>query len=173
MKTMTYKSVLIGLAAAVVVLAGGRALFFSSDTEDQPNNERFHRQGPHGQGLQGRGYPDGELKALESFLTMSDEELERLETAIARIRAMSEEERARFASQILTFRGLPVEERQRLREGWGRYGEREREEWRNMMRELSPRERREIHESLQDLSSAERTERRLEIIEDWRRGAPN
>ncbi len=168
MKTMTYKSVLIGVAAAVLVLAGGLALFFSSDPSDQSDHERFHRQGPRGQGPQDRGSQDGELAALEGFLTMSDEELERLETAIARIRAMSEEERARFSSQILAFRGLPGEERQRLREGWGRYGEREREEWRIMMRELSPAERREIHESLQDLPGAERTERRLEIIEAWR-----
>ncbi len=171
MKTMTFKTVLIGLVVAVLALAGGYALFFSGDATREEGEERFHRQGPRGQGpQQGRGVPDGELAALESFLTMSDEELERLETAIARIRAMPEEDRERFARQILTFRGLPGEERQRLREGWGRYGEGEREEWRIMMRELSPAERREIHESLQDLPAAERTERRLEIIEDWRQG---
>ncbi len=163
MKTLTGKAILIGLVIVALALAGGRALFFSGDATRETAEERHTGQGPHG-----RGYQGDELAALQSFLAMSDEELERLETAIARIRAMSEEERALFSREIVEFRTLPGEERQRLRDGWGRYGEREREEWRIMMRELSPRERREIHESLQDLSRAERAERRLEVIEKWR-----
>ena len=109
-----------------------------------------------------------DLAALERFLTMSDEELDRLQAALGRIRAMSEEERRQFAGRVVEYRRLPRDARQREREGWGWQEGRDREDWRRMMQDLNPAERRQVHEALQDLSPEDRIENRLKLIEKWR-----
>lgn len=162
MKTTTFRIIMVVLVAtAVALFAVGR--YFSAH-EPEPS-----ARGP-GNGLAGpnRGFERHDLASLEQFLTLNDEELDRLQEALARIRAIPEEERADFAGRIVEFRSLPREERQRLRDGWGRQSDHDREDWRRMMRELTPRERRAVHEALEGLSPAEHTERRREILEDWR-----
>ncbi len=117
------------------------------------------------------GLSTAELGALEGFLAMSDEELDRVQDAIARIRVMSEDERRALAAEIVDYRRLPREERSRIRDGWGRRtGDEEREDWQRMMRELTPTERREIHDRLQAVDRDERHTLRMDILEEWRRG---
>lgn len=162
MKTKAVKITLIVLGLMAVVLIAMRPPFFSGG-DVTPGDEVPIR--PSGQP---REFTPPELAALEEFLTMSDEELDRLQSAIDRIRAMSEEERAQFAGRIVEFRRLPREERQRMREGFGRQSFDERDDWRRMMQDLTPEERRSVHESLQDIPGDERTQRRLRMIEEWR-----
>ena len=109
-----------------------------------------------------------ELAALEQFLRLSDEELDRIQEAIGRVRAMPLEERRAHAEEIVRFRSLPAEERTRIRDGWGWRSARDRDDWRAMMQGLSPEERQEIHEKMRNVDPGERTALRLEILERWR-----
>lgn len=52
-----------------------------------------------------------ELAALEQFLELSDAQLDRIQAAVARVRAMSVEERQAYAEEIARFRKLPTPER--------------------------------------------------------------
>ena len=163
MKTPIKNTSLFTLFLIAVIAATGPAVFASGEKPD--SLAPVAQEPPAGQEdeLTAR-----DLAALERFLTMSDEELDRLQAALARIRAMSEEERRQFAGRVVEYRRLPRDERQREREGWGWREDRDREDWRRMMQDLDPTERRKVHESLQDLSPEERIERRMELIEKWR-----
>jgi hypothetical protein len=109
-----------------------------------------------------------ELAALEQFLSLSDEQLDRIQAAVARVRAMSIEERKAYAEEIVRYRSLPREERAQIREGWGWQSAGDREDWRAMMQALTPEERRELHEAMHRLPHGERTEYRLKVLEKWR-----
>ncbi len=165
MKTTVRNAVLYAGAAVIAALLVW-ALIPAGDRigEPEPN-----RGGVEREGVPGRDFSSAELAALEGFLTMSDEQLDRVQDVIERIRVMSEEERSAFAAEVVEYRRLPREERVRIRDGWGRRTtDEDREDWRRMMRTLTPEERRETHESLQGLSGDDRLERRLEILEAWR-----
>jgi hypothetical protein len=109
-----------------------------------------------------------ELAALEQFLRLSDEQLDRIQQAVARVRAMSAEERKAHAEEIVRFRDLPPDERSRIRDRWGWQNARDRDDWRTMMQALSPEERQKVHEKMQSLPPGERTAYRVEILEQWR-----
>jgi hypothetical protein len=110
-----------------------------------------------------------ELAALEQFLTLSDEQLDRIQAAVARVRSMPLEERQAYAQEIIRLRSLPQEERAQIRQGWGWQTPEDREDWRTMMQKLSPKERQELHESMGELPPGERVQFRVKVLEEWRK----
>jgi hypothetical protein len=117
----------------------------------------------------GKGDSADDLVALEHFLRLSDEQLDQLQAALARIRAMTPEERAAFAEEVLCYRALPGDQRRQIREGWGRQNRDNQDQWREMMQQLGPQQRDRIQSELQSLPPDKRTQRRLELLEQWRK----
>lgn len=115
---------------------------------------------------QARGTED--LNALERFLDMSDEQLERIQQAIARVRAMSPEERTALHEKLHSFRQLPPAQRERLRAGWR--DNRDQADWPAMMRSLPDAERAAIQTEIQALAPTERAARKHALLEQWRSG---
>jgi hypothetical protein len=113
-----------------------------------------------------------DLVALDYFLTMSDAELDRLLAAITRVRAMSSEERAAFRQKMIEYRSLPEEQRSVIRQGWGWTDQADRDDWRTMMLGKSEAERSAIQKELQSLAPEARTDRRLEMLREWRKTRP-
>lgn len=113
---------------------------------------------------QSRG--DDDFLALERFLDMGDEQLDRIQHAIARVRAMSPEERAALHAKLHTYRQLPAAQRERLRTGWR--DERDQADWQQMMRSLPEAGRNAIQTELQTLAPAERAARKHQLLEAWR-----
>lgn len=109
---------------------------------------------------------DDDFLALERFLDMRDEQLDRIQRAIARVRAMPPEERAALHARLHAFRQLPTGQRERLRAGWR--DERDQADWQQMIRSLSAPQRDAIQAELQSLAPAERAARKHQLLEAWR-----
>lgn len=110
-----------------------------------------------------------DLSALERFLDMGDEQLDRIQQAVAKVRAMTAEERAALHAQLHAFRQLPPAQRERVRAGWR--NDRDHTDWPQMMRSLPEAERAAIQAEIQNLAPVERALRKHELLEAWR-GAP-
>ncbi len=151
---------LLGLSPLVLAAAGG-------PPADAPR---------HGQGSNGGGpnhacaAANDDFAALERFLDLNDEQLDRIQRAVARVRAMTPAERAALHTQLHAFRQLPEAQRERVRAGW-RDG-RDRTDWPVMMRSLPETERAAIQAEIQALASEERATRKHELLEAWRGGSP-
>lgn len=113
-----------------------------------------------------------ELAALERFLSMSDEELDQLQRAIARVRAMSPAERSALREKMLEFRRLPAAHREQVRLGWGWVSDEDRRDWPEWMRSRSDEERAAIQAELQQLPVEERAARKHVLLEAWRAQKP-
>lgn len=113
----------------------------------------------------------GELSALEQFLGMDDQQLDKLLAAITRVRAMTPEERQRMREQIASFRQLSPEQREQIRRGWGWLTEQDRNDWPTMMRELPPEQRERVQKEIQSLDPDARAQRKHELLEAWRKQA--
>ncbi|HLP08256.1 MAG TPA: DUF3106 domain-containing protein [Opitutaceae bacterium] len=107
-----------------------------------------------------------EFAALERFLSMDDAQLERIQRAIARLRAMTPAERAALHDRMHSFHRLPPGERARVRAGWR--DERDQADWPRMMHALPDAERSAIQAELQSLEPADRATRKHELLEIWR-----
>ncbi len=121
-----------------------------------------------GQRLHATLRDNDDLTALDYFLSMSDTELDQLQTAIARVRAMSALERAAFREKIIAYRQLPENDRQQLRQGWGWQNEQDRNDWRSMMQSKTEPERSAIQTELQSVSPEQRTAHKHKLLEAWR-----
>ena len=110
--------------------------------------------------------------ALERFLVMSDEQLDRIQQAIAKVRAMGTEERAALHARMHEFRQLPAAEQEQVRAGAGWADDLDRRDWPEMMRSLPEAERAAIHAELRTLAPAERAARKHALLEVWRRHEP-
>lgn len=113
--------------------------------------------------------PGDDFPALERFLTLSDDQLDRIQKAVAKVRAMNPAERAALHAQLHAFRQLPEDKRQQVRAGWGWQNERDRDDWPAMMHSLPAAERAAIQTELQSLPPEGRPARKHELLEEWRR----
>ncbi len=113
--------------------------------------------------------PGDDFPALERFLTLSDDQLDSIQKAVAKVRAMSPAERAALHAQLHAFRQLPEAKRAQVRAGWGWQNERDRDDWPAMMRSLPVAERAAIHTELQSLPPEDRPARKHELLEEWRK----
>lgn len=112
-----------------------------------------------------------EFAAVERFLSLSNEQLDDLQKAIARIRAMTPAERTALLERITAYRRLPASDRDAIRAGAGWLNEQDRIDWPRMMRSLSDAERAEIHGVLPNLPMTERARWKHERLETWRRAS--
>ena len=112
--------------------------------------------------------PSEDFPALERFLTLSDEQLDRIQQAVAKVRAMSPAERAALHAQMQAFRQLPEAKREQVRAGWGWQNEQDRADWPSMMRSLPPSERAAIQAELQSLPPEHRSARKHALLNKWR-----
>jgi len=119
-----------------------------------------------GQGRQLRAAD--ELGSLERFLLMSDEQLDQLQQAIARVRAMSPAERSALKEKLATYRSLPEHERNALRAGAGWVSDQDRQDWPRMMHSLPETDRLALQAELQALPSGQRAARKHELLKTWR-----
>jgi prophage DNA circulation protein len=113
-----------------------------------------------------------EFAAVERFLSLSNEQLDELQKAIARIRAMTPAERTALLERITTFRRLPASDRDAIRAGSGWLNEQDRLDWPRLMRSLNDAQRAEIHAVLPNLPVNERARWKHERLEVWRRATP-
>ena len=118
------------------------------------------------------GRENDDFPALERFLTMDDEQLDRIQQAVAKVRAMTPAERAALHTQMHAFRQLPEAKREQMRAGWGWQSEQDRADWPSMMRSLPAAERAAIQSELQSLPPERRPARKHELLGKWR-GAQN
>ena len=124
---------------------------------------------PAAGGKQNRGAgPGDDFPALERFLTLSDEQLDRIQQAVAKVRAMSPAERAALHAQLHAFRQLPEAKRAQVRAGWGWQTEQDRVDWPPMMRSLPETERVRIQRELQSLPPEARAAHKHVLLEKWR-----
>ncbi len=121
-----------------------------------------------GQGMRAALQSGDEMASLEVFLTLSDEELDKLLAAITRVRKMSPEERREFTRKIVNFRQLPENSRRQVREQWGWLEEADRNDWRLMMQVKSEAERSALQAELQALPPEKRAQRKHELLQAWR-----
>lgn len=112
--------------------------------------------------------PGDDFPALERFLTLSDEQLDRIQQAVAKVRAMSPAERAALHAQLHAFRQLPEAEREQVRAGWGWQNEQDRVDWPTMMRSLPAADRLQIQRELQSLPPESRAAHKHGLLEKWR-----
>lgn len=113
--------------------------------------------------------PSAELKALERFLSLPDEELAQMADAIARVRALSPAQRAELRDRIAAFRQLPEAERRQLRQGWRAMPAEIQHGWREMMQAVAPAEREAIQSKLQSLAPEEKMRYRRTLVENYLR----
>ncbi len=148
---------LLGLSPLVLAAAGG-----------PPAGAPRHGQGGNGNGgpNHARAAANDDLTALERFLDMDDAQLDRIQRAIAKVRAMSPEERAALHARLNAFRQLPEAQRERVRAGWR--DDRDQADWPVMMRSLPEAERSAIQTEIQALSPTQRATRKHELLEVWR-----
>ncbi len=106
-----------------------------------------------------------ELAALERFLDLTDEELDQMQRAIARLRTMSPGEKAALRNEMDKFRRLPDDQRRQLRHGWGAVEDRVQAAWRRMMHAATPERRQEIQQQLQALPPEKKTDFRRQLAE--------
>ena len=121
-----------------------------------------------GKGLHAALRSGDDLAALDQFLSMSDSELDQLQSAIARVRAMSPAEREAFRQKMIAYRQLPEGERQQVQQRWGWQSEQDRSDWSVMMRSKTEPERSAIQTDVQSQPSDQRAARKHAILETWR-----
>jgi hypothetical protein len=121
-----------------------------------------------GKGLHAALHSGDDLAALDQFLSMSDAELDQLQSAIARVRAMSPAEREAFRQKMIAYRQLPEGERQQVQQRWGWQSEQDRSDWSIMMRSKTEPERSAIQADVQSQPSDQRAARKHAILETWR-----
>lgn len=114
-----------------------------------------------------------DMAALETFLRLSDEELDNLIAALQRLRAMSPEERTAFGERIRAFRALPGEQRRAVREGWRQRERPDGEGWRRHVHSPDAEERVRLHRRMENLPPSERRARREVILDSTDDEAPS
>jgi hypothetical protein len=110
---------------------------------------------------------DKEMAALEHFLDLTNEDLDQMQQAIARIRALDPAGRAALRREIEKFRSLPDAQRRQLRLGWGAQETNLKDAWWRMMQAASPERRAEIQGHLQVLAPDEKIAYRRQLAEEY------
>jgi len=152
-----------------MALLMGLVLLGSTVGLSAQNERPRERRAPAGEARE-RGQEQGERMAqfqMAQLLRMNDQQLNRLEAAIQRVRAMSDDEknamRQQIREQARSQRESASEGREEARERWMETDPDERRRIGAAMRQLSEEERRALRRELADLEPEERQKRLREM----------
>ena len=108
-----------------------------------------------------------DLRILERFLNLNDDDLAHIQALIQKIRDMSPEEKIAYKAKIREFHRMDPSKRSAIRKGWGRVPERLRRGWMEMMHSLPDEERMRIHNQMLEMDPVERTAYREKLVEAY------
>ena len=103
---------------------------------------------------------------LRIFLSMSDEQLERMESAIRQIREMTPQEKEALRSKLDTYSSLPKQQRESVNQAWGHLDQKIKDAWRSYVDSLDQAELNELRGSMDSLSHTDRFEYRMNLLKE-------
>ncbi len=107
-----------------------------------------------------------EMANLRVFLSMSDEQLERMESAIRQIREMSPAEKETLRNKLNAYSSLPKHQRESMNQAWGQLDQKIKNAWRNYVDSLNEDELTELRNRMDALSHADRFEFRMNLLKE-------
>ena len=110
-----------------------------------------------------------DLRILEQFLSLSDDDLARIQALIQKIRDMSPEEKEAYKAKVREFHRMDPGKRSAIRKGWGRVSEEMRRGWMEMMHGLPDEERMRIHNQMLEMGPEERIAYREKLVKAYLR----
>lgn len=106
------------------------------------------------------------MSNLRVFLSMSDEQLERMESAIRDIREMSPGEKEALREKLDAYNNLPQRQRESMTQAWGQLDQKIKDAWRKYVDSLDQDQLDKLRQQMDALSHSDRFEFRMNLLKE-------
>lgn len=106
------------------------------------------------------------MSNLRSFLSMSEDQLERMEKAIRDIREMSPEEKEALRKKLDAYNSLPKRQRDSMNQAWGQLDQKIKDAWRTYVDSLDKDGLDQLRKKMDSLSHTDRFEYRMNLLRE-------
>lgn len=103
---------------------------------------------------------------LRIFLNMSDEQLERMESAIRQIREMNPGEKEALRNKLEAYTSLPKHQRDTVNQAWGKLDQKIKDAWRTYVDGLGKQDLDDLRAKMDALSHSDRFEFRMNLLKE-------